>query len=128
MDTIVIAGKKYNASGIFKEKEEYIRLEAVDSCFALSALVHDKSPLIRTAVARKKVGHEFLVKDSNWRVRATVAKYTDNANYLNLLAKDINDFVRFVVVKRGHAPDCFVNDTDEEIASIARYQLQKNTA
>ncbi|MFW5444592.1 MAG: HEAT repeat domain-containing protein [Methylococcaceae bacterium] len=124
MDTIEIAGKKYNETKISKEKEEYIRLEAVDLCFALKQLVSDSSWLVRTAVARKKVGHDLLVKDENWRVRATVAKYTDDSSIIDELASDENDFVRFVIVKRGYCLDSFVSDEDEEIASIARYQLQ----
>jgi len=126
MDTIVIAGKEYNELGVFNEKDEYIRLEAVDLCFALTKLIFDKSALVRAAVARKKVGHEYLVKDSSWRVRATVAKYTDQKHILDQLVADNNEFVRFVVVKRGHGLDSFVHDADEEIASIARYQLQNN--
>lgn len=126
MDSIVIAGRKYSEARILKEKEEYIRLEAVDLCFALSALVYDKSVIVRAAVARKGVGHEILVNDESWRVRAIVAKYTDEAEYLNVLANDKNDFVRFVVVKRGWLLDLFVDDIDEEIASIARYQIQNS--
>lgn len=126
MDTIVIAGKEYDELGVLKDTDEYVRLEAVDLCFALKKLIHDKSALVRAAVARKKVGHEFLVKDESWRVRATVAKYTDQENILDLLVTDNNEFVRFVVVKRGHGLDSFVHDVDEEIASIARYQLQND--
>lgn len=126
MDTIVIAGKKYNETTLSKEKEEYIRLEAVDLCFALRVLVHDKSALVRVAVARKNVGHEFLVNDDSWRVRATVAKYTEDQQYLNMLASDKNDFVRFVVVKRGFCLDLLSSDIDEEISSIARYQMQNS--
>jgi len=126
MDTIVISGKKYNEKALSQEKEEYIRLEAVDLCFALKILVHDKSALVRVAVARKKVGHEFLVSDDSWRVRATVAKYTDDMQYLNTLASDVNDFVRFVIVKRGFCLDLLSSDVDEEISSIARYQIQNS--
>ena len=124
MSTVIIAGKEYDESAILKEKEEYIRLEAVDLCFALKKLASDKSALVRAAVARKKVGHEFLVKDDCWRVRATVAKYTDNNCILDELVDDLHDFVRFVVVKRGYGLAVFANDPDEEIASIAKYQLQ----
>jgi len=127
MDTIKIAGKEYDQLGITKEKEEYIRLEAVDLCFGLSALIYDNSVLVRVAVARKKVGHELFVTDESWRVRATVAKYTDDNKILDILIKDENEFVRFVIVKRGYGLVFFVNDTDEEIASIARYQLQQNS-
>ncbi|MCF6252242.1 MAG: hypothetical protein L3J75_13390 [Methylococcaceae bacterium] len=124
MDTVVIAGKKYDEFRISKEKEEYIKLEAVDLCFALSKLVYDKSSLVRIAVARKKVGHEFLVNDESWHVRATVAKYSDDSKVIDILSRDENDFVRFVIVKRGYCLDYFTNDEDEEIAAIARYQLQ----
>jgi len=124
MDTVIISGKKYNETDIVKEKEEYIRLEAVDLCFALTCLIKDRSPVVRAAVARKKVGHESLVVDENWRVRATVAKYTSNEKYLEILAKDINDFVRFIVVKKGCCLESLKNDVDEEIASTARYLLQ----
>jgi len=124
MDTITISGKTYTESSIVKEKEEYIRLEAVDLCFALRKLIHDKSSLVRTAVARKMMGHEFLVKDTCWRVRATVAKYTTDTQVLDKLITDEHTFVRFIVVKRGYQLEHFVNDIDEEIASSARYQLQ----
>ena len=77
-------------------------------------------------MARKKVGHELLVKDESWRVRATVAKYTDDPKLLDFLVKDENNFVRYVVVKRGHGLKQFIDDIDEEISSIARYQLQNN--
>lgn len=126
MDTITISGKHYTELSILKEKEEYVRLEAVGLCFALTRLVHDSSALVRAAVARKKVGHEFLVNDKSWRVRATVAKYTDDSNVLDLLVEDENDFVRFVIAKRGNNLDFFINDEDEEIASLARYQLQQS--
>ena len=56
METITIAGRRYDEQGIVNEKEEYIRLEAVDLCFGLKKLIYDKSALVRTAVARKKVG------------------------------------------------------------------------
>ncbi len=124
MDTITISGKTYTETSITKEKEEYIRLEAVDFCFALRKLIHDKSSLVRTAVARKMMGHEFLVKDKCWRVRATVAKYTTDTQVLDKLITDEHTFVRFIVVKRGHQLEHFVDDVDEEIASSARYQLQ----
>ncbi len=128
MDTIVISGRKYTEESIVAEREEYVRLEAVDYCFALSKLIYDKSVLVRTAVARHLVGHDILVSDRNWRVRATVAKYTEDQGLLEKLSKDQNDFVRFVVVKKGYHPEYFVNDCDEEIASIARYQLQQSKA
>lgn len=125
METIVISGKAYDEVAIINEKEEYIRLEAVDMCFALNALVYDESSLIRTAVARKKVGHDLLVNDESWRVRATVAKYTDNTEILDKLINDEKDFVRFIIVKRGYALEFYLNDEDEEIASTARYQIQQ---
>lgn len=128
METITIAGRRYDEQGIVNEKEEYIRLEAVDLCFGLKKLIYDKSALVRTAVARKKVGHELFVNDENWRVRATVAKYTDDPEVLDLLINDENNFVRYVIVNRGHGLKLFIDDIDEEIASIARYQLQNNEA
>lgn len=125
MNTIAIDGKIYSERDIVKEKQEYVRLEAVDLCFALRALVNDRSALVRRAVARKKVGHEQLVHDENWRVRATVAQYCDDERLLDILKNDKNDFVRFIVVKRGYDLEQFVHDVDEEIASIARYGLQQ---
>mgnify|MGYP000535880333 CR=1 FL=1 len=124
MNTIIIGGRKYSEQDVVREKEDYVRLEAVDLCFALYALVQDESPVVRAAVARKKVGHEQLVSDDSWRVRATVAKYADDFQVLDQLLEDENDFVRFVIVKRGYRLNCLINDKDEEIASIARYQLQ----
>jgi len=124
MNTVVIDGKLYSEQDIVKEKQEYIRLESVDLCFALQALIQDKSALVRTAVARKKVGHEQLVYDENWRVRAIVAKYCDDERLLDILKNDNNEFVRFLVVKRGYDLEQFIHDVDEEIASIARYGLQ----
>jgi hypothetical protein len=127
MTTVEINGKSYTEQDIVKEKEEYIRLEAVDRCFALSALVNDQSPLVRSAVARKKIGHEQLVNDPNWKVRATVALYC-HESLLESLKDDASDFVRFVVVKRGYKLNHFVDDQDDEIASIARYQLQNGVS
>jgi hypothetical protein len=124
MDFVVISGKKYNKSSIFKEKEEYVRLEAVDLCFALTGLVDDESAIVRAAVARKKVGHDTLVNDISWRVRATVAKYTEENVHLSLLANDEHSFVRYIVAKKGHSLELLINDVDEEIASIARIQMQ----
>lgn len=124
MDSIVISGKNYTEHDIVKEQEEYVRIEAVDLCFALTALIKDKSAVVRAAVARKKVGHEFLVKDESWRVRATVAKYTKDAELLKILANDENEFVRFIVVKKGYCLESLKNDVDEEIASTARFLLQ----
>ncbi len=122
---VMINGKSYTEQDIIKEKEEYIRLESVDLCFALSELVFDASPLVRCAVARKKVGHEHLVHDDNWKVRATVAMYCQE-HLLDKLKEDPSDFVRFVVVKRGYDLAHFIHDEDDEIASIARYQLQNS--
>lgn len=124
MDTVVISGKKYNEAELFKEKEEYVRLEAVDMCFALTVLIRDQSAVVRAAVARKKVGHDVLVSDVCWRVRATVAKYTDEPKHLKLLSSDENEFVRFIIVKKGYCLDSLRYDEDEEIASTARYMLQ----
>ncbi len=127
MTTIAINGKTYSEHDIVKEKEVYVRLEAVGLCFALRALVNDSSALVRCAVARKKVGHEHLVYDSNWKVRATVAQYCDDDGLLDILKNDMNDFVRFIVVKRGYGLEQFIHDVDEEIASIARYGLQQKS-
>jgi uncharacterized protein with PhoU and TrkA domain len=125
MDTITISGRSYDEKTITKEKEEYIRLEAVDLSFALSRLVYDKSSLVRTAVARRKVGHNVLVNDESWRVRATVAQYTNKTVVLDQLTHDENDFVRYIIVKRGHNLEAYLNDPDEEVASIARYLIQQ---
>ncbi len=127
-DTIQLAGKYYTVDDILQESDEYIRLEAVEQCFALSELMGDQSTLVRCAIARKKMGHEILVNDDDWHVRATVAKYCVESRFLDVLAHDSHEFVRFVVVKRGHALDFLVNDIDEEIASIARYHLQYQQA
>lgn len=122
-ETVTISGRSYSEEDILKESDEYIKLECIDLCFALNILVNDESALVRAAVARKKVGHEILVNDDNWRVRATVAKYCDDKMLLDALVNDENDYVRFILVKRGHALEKFVNDQDEEIASIAKYGL-----
>lgn len=127
-DTIQLAGRHYTVVDLLKESDEYIRLEAVEQCFGLSTFINDCSALVRCAVARKKIGHEVLVKDADWHVRATVAKYCTEPQFLDILAHDIHEFVRFVVVKRGHALEYLVNDTDEEIAAIARYSLQYSQA
>jgi hypothetical protein len=125
MQTIEIDGKIYSIQKIIAEKEEMIRLEAVDKCFALMELVDDRSALVRAAVARKKIGHEQLVYDESWRVRATVAQNCSDARLLDVLSRDENEFVRYIVAKRGHALERFVNDCDEEIASLARYAIQQ---
>ncbi len=126
--TIQLAGKNYTVADLLQESDEYIRLEAAEQCFALTALINDPSLLVRCAVARKKIGHDVLVSDIDWQVRATVAKNCTDSRFLDILARDSHEFVRFVVVKRGYALDYLVNDTDEEIASIARYQLQYQQA
>ena len=128
VQTVVISGKQYTAVDVFRDKDEYIRLEAVDKCFALRELVNDSSVLVRMAVARKGIGHETLVADASWRVRATVAKYSKESKILDLLVKDVNDFVRFVLVKRRYALEHFLQDSDEEIAAIARYELKSQCA
>lgn len=124
-DKITLAGKEYSVAELLKEPDDYIRLEAAEQCFALAALVNDRSMLVRSTVARKKIGHEVLVKDVDWQVRATVAKYCSESKFLDILAQDSHEFVRFVVVKRGHALEQFVEDRDEEIAAIARYSLER---
>lgn len=123
-ETVTISGRDYGEEDILQEQDEYIKLECVDMCFALNILINDESALVRAAVARKKVGHEILINDDNWRVRATVAKYCDDKALLEALINDENEYVRFIIVKRGYALEQFVNDQDEEIASIARYSLQ----
>ncbi len=126
MKTIILDGKKYTEREIAALKEDYVRLEAVDRCFALSLLVNDKAYLIRCAVARKQFGHEVLACDINWRVRATVAQNTYKKEILEKLAHDPHEFVRFVIAKRGFALEHLSQDTDEEISSIAKYQLQQS--
>ncbi|MGR9115177.1 MAG: hypothetical protein ACU85E_05380 [Gammaproteobacteria bacterium] len=121
--TVMIFGKQYTAEDLLREKDEYVRLEAADKCFALRELVNDTSVLVRMAVARKGVGHDALVADSSWKVRAVVAKYSKEERILDLLVKDVHDFVRFVLVKRCYALECFLQDSDEEIAAIARHGL-----
>ena len=128
MQTVIISGRQYTAMDVFKDKDEYIRLEAVDKCFALRELVNDPSVLVRMAVARKGVGHETLVVDASWRVRATVAKYSMESKILDLLLEDVHDFVRFVLVKRRYALEYFLQDPDEEIAAIARHELNSQYA
>ena len=127
METVIISGRTYDKKAIVKEKEEYVRLEAVDLNFALNQLIYDASSLVRTAVARKKIGHDILVNDQCWRVRATVAHYTHDPSILDQLMYDENDFVRFVIVKREYHPEVYLNDKDEEISSIARYLIQQKT-
>lgn len=126
--TVMISGRQYTAMDVFRDKDEYVRLEAVDKCFALRELVGDSSVLVRMAVARKGVGHETLVADASWRVRATVAKYSVENGILDLLVEDVHDFVRFVLVKRNYALESFLRDPDEEIAAIARQALKSQCA
>lgn len=120
---VSILGKAYTEKEVLRHKDEFIRLEAVEQCFALNALAADSSPLVRSAVASKQVGHAVLVGDDNWRVRATVAKHC-KYDLLAQLVHDEHDFVRFIVAKRGFGLDKLVDDEDEEIAAIARHQLQ----
>ncbi|MGR9046864.1 MAG: hypothetical protein ACU83N_16400 [Gammaproteobacteria bacterium] len=122
--TVSIFGKRFTVMEIVKDKDEHVRLEAVDQCFALRELVEDPSELVRMAVARKGVGHETLVVDTSWRVRATVAKYSQDDKILNRLIADAHDFVRFVLVKRRYALESFLLDPDEEIAFIARQEIK----
>ena len=61
METITIAGRRYDEQGIVNEKEEYIRLEAVDLYFGLKKLIYYKSALLRTDLERKKFCHDIFV-------------------------------------------------------------------
>jgi hypothetical protein len=124
-NTITLAGKTYSTAELMREADDYIRLEAAEQCFALDELLKDRCALVRSTVARKKVGHKVLVDDIDWQVRATVAKYCNEPELLDKLAKDSHEFVRFVVVKRGHALELLAQDDDEEVAAIARYTLQR---
>lgn len=123
-DSIYLHGKHYTQYNICTETDEYIRLEAASQGFALSLLIKDKSSLVRSTIARLKYGHIQLATDENWKVRATVAKYC-KADILSNLINDENHFVRYVIVKRGFHLEHFLNDSDEEIAELARYQLSK---
>ncbi len=127
-DRLTLSGKTYTVDDIIREKDEYIRIEATDFHFALNELVRDKSPLVRTAVARKKVGHEYLAFDKHWRVRATVAQYCSDKELIEILAKDENEFVRYIIAKRGYCAELLINDPDEEIAELAKESLQKREA
>lgn len=124
-EKITLAGKNYTIAELLKESDDYIRLEAAEQCFALKELVYDRSMLVRSAVARKMIGHDILINDIDWQVRATVAKYCTDTQFLDKLVHDDHEFVRFVVVKRGHALALFTQDSDEEIAAIARHSLQR---
>jgi hypothetical protein len=124
-DVITLSGKQYTVEQILKEKDEHVKLEAIDRYFALHELARDASTLVRIGVARKGVEHERLAFDPDYRVRATVAKYCTDKELLDHLLKDENDFVRFIIAKRGHGFEHLVNDPDEEVASLARYGLQE---
>ncbi len=124
-DLITLYGKTYTAHQITHEKQEFIRLEAVNYNFALNELARDASALIRTAVAKKQAAHEILAYDKNWRVRAAVAQHCTDIERLNHLARDRNDFVRFIVAKRGFAAQYLIDDPDREIADLARQALQQ---
>jgi len=121
-ESITLYGKSYTYATIHKEADEYIRLEAATQGFALKILVNDQSPLVRSTVARIKYGHEQLANDKNWKVRATVVKHCKPKLLKNLI-DDENHFVRYIIVKRGYYLDHFINDSDEEIAALARYLL-----
>ncbi len=127
-DLITLYGKTYSVAKIAKIKDEFIKLEAIYSNFALEQLSHDKSPLIRSAVARKMVGHEHLCIDLNWRVRATVAQYCIDSEIIYHLAQDENDFIRYIIAKRGFAPEILINDSDPEIMLLAKSQLHQAEA
>lgn len=122
-DSINIEGKTYTNVNIQKEPDEYIRLAAANQGFALKELINDKSTLIRSSIARIKYGHEQLITDDSWKVRATVAKHC-KPKLLSNLIDDENHFVRYVIAKRGFHLEHFINDTDEEVADLARYQLK----
>jgi hypothetical protein len=121
-DSITLYDKSYTCANIQTEADEYIRLEAANQGFALRILVNDKSALVRSTVARIKYGHEQLAKDKSWKVRATVAKHCQPL-ILKSLINDENHFVRYIIVKRGFFLKHFTSDIDEEIATLAKYQL-----
>jgi hypothetical protein len=123
-DLITLFGKTYSVAEIIKEKDEFVRMEAINYDFALTELAHDTSSLVRTAAAKKAAGHEHLCTDLNWRVRATVAQHCTDTQVILILAKDENDFVRFIIAKRGFAAHLLLNDSDPEIVSLARENLQ----
>jgi hypothetical protein len=124
-DSIILSGKQYTVEQLVKEKDEHVKLEAVDRFFAVHELARDASPLVRIAVARRGVEHDRLAFDKDYRVRATVAKYCTDKELLDHLLKDENEFVRFIIAKRGHGFEYLLNDPDEEVASLARHGLQK---
>ena len=123
-ESIDIYGKVYTQSKICKEPDEYIRLAAASQGFALQHLINDKSALVRSSIARIKYGHEQLAIDESWKVRATVAKHC-KPHLLSSMVNDEHHFVRYVIAKRGFHLEHFVNDPDEEIADLARYELNK---
>ncbi|BCG63680.1 MAG: hypothetical protein methR_P1408 [Methyloprofundus sp.] len=122
-ETINLHGTHYTQNKICSEPDEYLRLEAVEQGFALKRLISDKSHLVRSTVARLKYGHEQLATDPNWRVRANVARYCKPRLLIHFI-NDENHFVRYIVVQRGYHLEHFITDSDEEIADLARYQLQ----
>ncbi len=123
-EKIEIYGKIYTQSNICKEPDEYVRLAAASQGFALNRLISDKSALVRSAIARIKYGHEHLAKDKNWKVRATVATHC-KPRVLSNMIHDESHYVRYIIVKRGFHLEHFINDSDEEVAELARYQLRK---
>lgn len=125
-ERINLYGNFYTQAKICTEPDEYIRLEAASKGFALKLLINDKSPLVRATIARIKYGHEQLATDENWKVRATVAKHC-KVKLLGSFIDDENHFVRYIIVKRGFHLEHFINDVDEEIADLARYQLKQKS-
>ena len=123
-ESIYLYGKKYTLAAICKEPDEYIRLAAASEGFALQHLVNDTSALVRSSIARIKYGHDQLASDESWKVRATVAKHC-NPKILSCMINDENHFVRYVIAKRGFYLEHFINDSDDEIAELARYELNK---
>lgn len=127
-DLITLYGKTYTAAKLSNVKDEFIKLEAIDKDFALEKLSHDQSPVIRAAVAKKKVGHEHLCLDLNWRVRASVALHCNDLEIIDHLATDENDFVRYIIAKRGYAAERLINDTDPEIVQLSKENLHQAEA
>ena len=123
-ESIDLYGKTYTQTNICKEPDEYVRLAAASQGFALQQLINDESALVRSSIARIKYGHEQLATDASWKVRATVATHC-KPRLLSGMIDDENHFVRFVIAKRGFHLEHFVNDPDDEIASLARYELSK---
>jgi len=123
-ESIDIYGKNYTLATISKEPDEYIRLAAASEGFALEYLIKDKSALVRSSIARIKYGHDQLAADKNWKVRATVAKHC-KPKILSSMINDENHFVRYIIVKRGYHLEHFIDDPDEEVADLARYQLSR---